>query len=141
MNRLDPFIGEWSVETSLAPPGEVVGRTVFEWMLGGRFMAQHTEIPHPDAPDSTIIIGPDPAGEAYTQHYFDSRGVVRVYAMTFDGRLWTLRREAPDFTPLSFSQRFTAELEGNRFTGAWEATAEDGSWKHDFDLTYTRVRD
>ena len=31
------------------------------------------------------MIGPD-AGDGYTQHYFDSRGIARLYAMTFDGR-------------------------------------------------------
>jgi len=31
------------------------------------------------------VIGPD-AGDGYTQHYFDSRGIARLYAMTFDGR-------------------------------------------------------
>ena len=136
IQRLSPLIGEWDVQTSL---GAARARTTFEWALDGAFVLQRSEIDIPEAPDALCVITPD--GEGFRQHYFDSRGVVRMYAMTFDGRLWTLRREAPDFTPLSFSQRFTAELEGDRFTGAWEATAEDGSWQHDFDLTYTRVRD
>jgi hypothetical protein len=35
-----------------------------------------------------------------------SRGVVRIYAMTFDDGVWILRRESADFTPLAFAQRF-----------------------------------
>jgi hypothetical protein len=85
LERLEPLAGEWSIEASfpLAPPTGVVGRTVFEWTLGGQFLVQRSEVPHPDAPDSISIIGIDPGDEAYSQHYFDSRGVVRVYAMSF----------------------------------------------------------
>lgn len=35
------------------------------------------------------IVAPTSDGDAYTQHYFDSRGVVRVYAMTFGKGVWT----------------------------------------------------
>ncbi len=140
MERLEPFIGEWSVETSLAPPGEVVGRTVFEWMLGGQFMAQRTEVPHPDAPDSVVITGRADAGDAYTQHYFDSRGVARVYAMTFRDGVWTLLRDTPDFTPLSFSQRFTGTFSdgGDTIAGQWESSHDGANWELDFTITYTR---
>ncbi len=81
LERLEAFVGEWTEQVDFpdAPPG----RTVFEWLLGGEYLFQRSEIPHPDFPDSISIIAVDPNGEAYTQHYFDSRGVVRVYAMAF----------------------------------------------------------
>ena len=84
---LTPFIGEWSVEADLPPPGPagVAGRTSFAWLLGQRFVVQNAVVEHADAPDAHMIIAPDarrPGG--YLQHYFDSRGVVRVYEMTFD---------------------------------------------------------
>jgi len=110
-------------------------------MLCGEYLFQHSEIPHPDFPDSISIIAVDADGEAYTQHYFDSRGVVRVYAMALSDGRWTLVRDAPDFTPLDFSQRFrgTFAADGNTIDGAWE-TAKDGvHWEHDFDLTYTKI--
>jgi hypothetical protein len=56
---------------------------VFEWALDRQFLLQHTKAPHP-APDSLAIISFDAGQEAYIQHNFDSRGVVRVYAMTFN---------------------------------------------------------
>ena len=43
--------------------------------------------------------------------------------------------------PLSafnFSQRYVGELDGDTIRGAWEIT-EDGMWRKDFDLTYTRA--
>ena len=100
MALLEPFVGEWRLETSLAPPDGVRARAVFEWALGGRFLVERSEVDVPEAPDGLCVVAAAPEG--YLQHYFDSRGVVRLYAMTFDGRLWTLRREEADFSPLEF---------------------------------------
>ena len=138
IRRLSPLIGEWEMLTSL---GEARARTTFEWSLDGAFVLQRSEIDIPEAPDGLCVIAPDEQTGAFRQHYFDSRGVVRLYAMTFDGRIWTLRREAPDFSSFNFSQRFTAELERDTMRGAWERTVDDGGWEHDFDVTYTRVSD
>jgi hypothetical protein len=94
LERLDAFIGEWSVEVPFAPG--VTGRVVFEWVLGGQFLLERSEVPDvPEAPDGIAIIGLDRDGGAYTQHYFDSRGVARLYAMTFRDGVWTLVRDAP----------------------------------------------
>ncbi|MGZ4173580.1 MAG: DUF1579 family protein, partial [Solirubrobacteraceae bacterium] len=73
MERLAPFVGEWSMEAAFpsAPPNGTRGRTTFEWILGGRFLLQHSQIPHPDAPDGLMVIGVDPGGPGYLQHYFD----------------------------------------------------------------------
>jgi hypothetical protein len=144
LERLDAFVGEWDVEAFFptAGPAGVVGRTVFEWMLDGQFLLQRSEVPHPDAPNSLCVIAVDPQNEgAYTQHYFDSRNVVRVYAMTFDGDVWTLLRDSPDFSPLSFSQRFTGTFgdDGSAIRGAWERSQEGSAWEKDFDLAYTRA--
>jgi hypothetical protein len=134
LRRLDVFVGEWSMEAS----GR--GRAVFEWVLGGRFLLQRSQTPHPDAPDSLAIVGLDPGGGAYSQHYFDSRGVARMYAMTFNDGVWRLLREKPDFSPLAFSQRFTGTFsdDANTIAGLWEIR-KDSSWERDFDLTYARV--
>jgi hypothetical protein len=140
MERLSPFVGEWTVEVGFAPGMTVP--TVFEWILGGRFLAQRTDVPDPSAPDSMIVVGADDDGGGYTQHYFDSRGIARLYAMTFDGEVWTLRREKPDFTPLSFSQRFTGRFGdgGRTIRGAAENSHDGGAtWELDFEIAYTKV--
>jgi hypothetical protein len=87
------------------------------------------------------IVGLDRSGDALTQHYFDSRGRARVYAMTFDDGVWTLLRDSPDFTPLDFSRRFTGEFSayGNFISGRWERSKDGSGWEHDFELTYRRV--
>ena len=84
IERLDPFLGEWTITATFpgSGPAGAAGRVVFEPILGGAFLLERSEVAHPDAPDSYAVIAADPDGESYTQHYFDSRGVVRVYAMT-----------------------------------------------------------
>jgi len=81
--RLDIFVGEWVVEARFPGADGPAGRSRFEWALDRQFLIQRTEVPVPEAPDGLMIIGADLATGAYTQHYYDSRGVVRLYAMTF----------------------------------------------------------
>jgi hypothetical protein len=150
LERLGVFVGEW-VLAARFPDGELApsiasqegpqARSRFEWALNGQFLLQRTEVPVPEAPDSLTIVSADPATGAYTQHYYDSRGVVRQYAMTFADGVWTLTRESPDFSPLDFRQRFTGTFspDGNTISGAWEKRAGGAGWEHDFDLTYRRA--
>jgi hypothetical protein len=116
-------------------------RIGFEWTLDGAFLLQRASVPVPGAPDPLAVIGPDADGEGYTQHYFDSRGIARVYAMTFDGREWTLERHAPDFSPLPFHQRWIATLgaDADAIDGRWETSPDGGDWEPDFELAYRRV--
>ncbi|MFK4105372.1 hypothetical protein ACI2L1_35975 [Streptomyces sp. NPDC019531] len=140
LERLRGLVGEWVVEAEFPGQGAAAGRSVFEWTLDGRFLVQRTEAPDP-APDSMAIISVDPETGAYTQHYFDSRGVVRVYAMTFGGGMWQLLREEEDFSPLSFRQRFTGRMsaDGDSIHGVWEQSKDSSAeWEADFGLTYRR---
>ena len=148
--RLDVFVGEWVLKARFPgdqpAPSNAAGngpqvRSTFEWALDRQFLVQRTEVPVPEAPDSLTIVSADPQAGAYTQHYYDSRGVVRLYAMTFADGVWTLTRESPDFTPLEFRQRFTGIFseDGNTISGAWEKGTDDGGWEHDFALTYRRA--
>jgi hypothetical protein len=148
---LDVFVGEWVMQARFpgdqpAPPGAAgdgpTARSRFEWALDRQFLLQRTEIPVPEAPDSLSIISVDLETGAYTQHYYDSRGVVRLYAMRLADGVWTLTRESPDFTPLNFRQRFigTFSEDGNTISGAWEKNLNGAGWEHDFALTYRRAR-
>ncbi len=96
----------------------------------------------PEAPDGIAIIGADPESEGtYLQDYFDLRGVVRLYKMSFEEGVWKLRRDEPDFSPLDFSQRFTGIFsdDGKSIAGRWEISHGGKSCEHDFDLTYIKA--
>jgi hypothetical protein len=148
--RLGVFVGDWVLgarfpgdqpsPSSAREDGPQV-RSRFEWALDRQLLLQRTEVPVPAVPDSLTIVSTDPETGAYTQHYYDSRGVVRVYAMTFADGVWTLTRESPDFSPLDFQQRFTGTFsqDANIISGAWEKRLPGAGWEHDFDLTYRRA--
>jgi hypothetical protein len=140
---LAPLAGDWTVEATW-PSGSPLqdtamrGTATFDWALGGAFLLQRMQA-GPPAPDMHALIGPSPAApDGFLQHYFDSRGVVRLYEMTFDGRLWRLERYPP---PPDFAQRFRGELseDGATITGAWEIQAEAAGFAHDFSMVFRRA--
>ena len=144
LEALAPFVGDWSIVAAFkdVPPADVGARVSFEWLPGEQFLIQRWEVPIPEAPDGIAIIGPDPEREGgYLQHYFDSRGVARVYRMSFADGVWKLWREQADFSPLDFAQRYTGTFskDGRTIAGAWEICHDGKSWEHDFDLTCTRI--
>ena len=139
MRELGAFIGEWTMAVGI--PDAPQGRVLFEWMPGEKFVVERWDIPHPDAPDGVAIMGYDEGRGTLLQHYFDQRGVARVYEMTLEDGIWTLERNKEDFSPLDFSQRFTGEFseDGSRIEGTWEIAHDHKTYEKDFDLTYIKV--
>src|SRR3954454_5300173 len=136
LSKLEILVGEWSEEV----PGfdGVEARMTFEWLEGGGFLIQHATVSAAEFPNGVMIIGATGPEGGLQQHYFDSRGVHRVYEMTLDDGVWTLWRDGPDWP-----QRFIGEFsdDGNTITGRWErGTTLGAPLEHDFDLNYTRVR-
>jgi hypothetical protein len=144
LGRLDALAGEWDMEASFAagyfgagsPPLTGRGRTTFSWLDGNFFLIQRFTAEHPAAPRGIAIIGVAADPDTFSQHYYDSRGVARVYQMSLADGVWKIWREAPRFW-----QRFTGVFadDGNTIKGAWEGSADGSDWRHDFYLTYTKV--
>jgi len=144
LEALTPLVGEWKLLAVFKdlPPADIGARASFEWLPGQQFLIQRWEVPMPEAPDGIAIIGADPASDGhYLQHYFDTRGVARVYKMIFENRIWKLWRDTPDFSPLDFSQRYTGTFgdDGRTIVGAWEICHDGKTWEHDFDLTLIKA--
>ena len=143
--QLAPLIGEWSM-TMIMPGGEkaadIGAQVTFEWMGDKAFLLERWTVPIPEAPDGLALIGWDDGRGMFLQHYFDERGVARVYEMGFDGRVWTLERTKPDFSAFNFSQRFTGTLSGDdkRIDSTFEIAHDHETWEKDFDAVYSRVR-
>jgi hypothetical protein len=151
LKLFDRLVGSWSTEaTHPALPGVVVGGSVIiEWLEGARFLIHRARTDHPDFPDSISIIGfsdrdrvdgapgTDPAaGEPrLTMHYFDSRGVFRVYQASIDDEALRFWRDAP-----GFSQRFTGTFAdgGATMIGRWQLSEDDTRWNDDLEITYRR---
>jgi Protein of unknown function (DUF1579) len=144
LDRLNVLVGRWETAATFgagffgpgSPETTGRGRTTFEWLEGRFFLTQHFVNEHPSAPSGISIIGLTEDRNTFTQHYYDSRGVARVYQMTLAGREWKLWREAPGFW-----QRYTGVIstDGTTITGAWQASTDGREWRHDFDLSYVKV--
>jgi hypothetical protein len=147
---LGRLVGTWTIEASHpAMPGMVVSGTVnIEWLEGARFLIHRARVEHDDFPDSISIIGvtdhdrAEGASESddeprLSMHYFDSRGVFRVYAASIDDAAWRMWRDAP-----GFSQRFAGTFadENDTIAGAWQLCTDDKTWQDDLKITYRRRR-
>ena len=137
MDEFNAFVGEWTTEAKhpAFPDTVVHGHAAFEWLEGRRFLISRARNEHPDFPDSISIIGP--ADEGIAMHYFDSRGVHRIYLASFDEGVLRLSRDAP-----GFSQRFAGAVaeDGNTITGLWKLSEDNSTWNDDLAITYRRVR-
>jgi hypothetical protein len=137
---LDVLVGGWTVRPTPPPSwgvtGPLEGTATFEWALGGAYLLWTSHAPDP-IPDSISLLAPE--GEGYRQHYYDSRGVTRLFRMTLVENVWTLLRTEPDFSPLDFAQRFVAEIGPTTIDGRWEQSHDGGrTWDLDFAIAYVR---
>jgi hypothetical protein len=136
LEPLNALIGEWRIEaTHPAYPDTVVpGLANFEWLQGERFLIQRSRADHPDFPDSIAIVGATEDG--LSMHYFDSRGVHRVYGLSLSEGVLKMWRDAP-----GFSQRFTGTFGdgGDTIAGLWQLSRDDSTWDDDLEITYRRT--
>jgi hypothetical protein len=135
--RLEALVGEWTLEARPpgGPPWPGGGRVSFEWLEGVPLLIERSHVELPEAPDGVAVIGCDGMSDAYYQLYTDERDVQRIFAMSLRDGVWKLWRDGQPF-----SQRFTGTFseDGKSIAGRWEIE-EDGEWKTDFELTYTKV--
>ena len=136
--ELDDLVGDWTIELNDSRhwEGSVYGSMTIAWLEGGGYLVQRATVDLPEVPNSIAVMGPREGSGELVQHYFDSRGVARVYEMSLDGREWRLWRDAPEF-----DQRFagTFSPDGRTFHGAWEMAEDHETYLKDFDVVYTRA--
>lgn len=144
MKRLEFFIGHWKMEV-IHPhlqPNPISGETNFEW-LEEKYVLQRTHIDKAEFPDNMIVYDWDPKTGGYLAHYFDSRGVTRLYQMSVENGVWKMWRDAPDFSPLDFFQRFAGRIDEAEkvIDGSWEISDDGITWNHDLKFIYKKVED
>ena len=134
LDGLDALIGEWDTEmTHPMLKGVIRGRASFEWLTGRRFLIWRTETPG-DVPSAIAIIGGGETPGTWPMHYFDQRGVFRVYQVRVEGGIWKVWRDHP-----GFSQRFTGTFEDEgRTLRLVTELQQDGPWKPDLEAVYRR---
>ena len=134
----DRFIGSWETEGAHPMlPGEAIrGTSTFDWLDGQQFVIWRSHSDHPQIPDAITIIGVTDG--QLSMHYFDQRGVYRVYTSSLDHATWRYWRDA---APPDFSQRFTGTFndDGDTITGRGQLSKDGKTWEGDLDLNYHRV--
>ena len=140
LERLEALVGQWTMEARSpagAPWQGGRGRVGFEWLDGRTFLIQRWTVEAPEAPDGIAIIGAGAEPACLRQHYFDSRGVHRVYEMSLIEGVWTLWRDAPDPFPQRYVGTFSDD--GRAIAGRWEKRQQGADWDLDFELNYRRL--
>ena len=115
---LQPLVGEWSWRSSRPAqdrPADAARHRARAPRGSGSATAsscvQRWSVPIEEAPDGLAVIGWDDERATYLQHYFDDRGVVRVYELSLVDGVLTLERTRADYSPLHFSQRYVGDPE------------------------------
>lgn len=92
MRPLDRLLGTWEFTMRHSTMSEpVTGRQRYERVLDGAFVLQHWTYDHPDFPDAMALLSDD------RYHYFDVRGITRVFNLEVDEAGWTMIRLNEDF--------------------------------------------
>jgi hypothetical protein len=136
LDQLDVFVGEWDTEaTHPKLEGTLRGRATYEWLTGRSFLIQRSESPPNTVPSSIAVIGGGDTPGTWPMHYFDSRGIMRMYQLSFHGRVLKIWRDDPGFL-----QRSVGVFEDGERTLrlTWELAEDNGPWKRDLDMIYHR---
>jgi len=128
---LDRMLGSWTLTMhhSEVPGPPVTGRQRYERTLDGAFVMLQWEYDHPDFPNAIALFSETEC------HYFDVRGVIRVFDVTIDDDGWSMIRIDDEF-----SQRFVARFDGpDAVTWSGDRSADRGAtWEHDFTMELRR---
>ncbi|MCU1590719.1 MAG: hypothetical protein JWP11_1975 [Frankiales bacterium] len=128
---LDRLLGTWELTMRhVAMPAAVRGRQCYERVLDNAFLMLHATYDHPEFPDAVALLD----GSSY--HYFDVRGVTRVFDLEVGDTGWAMIRRDADFW-----QRSAATFVGaDAMDGTGENSYDGGAtWQHDFSLSYARL--
>ena len=128
---LAKLLGSWDITMSHVAISEPVsGRQTYERVLEAAFVMLRWTYDHPEFPDAIALM------DDTTFHYFDVRGVTRVFDFDINSSGWTMNRRDEDFWQRS-SARF---ISPDEMQGSGENSYDAGlTWQHDFHMSYVRV--
>jgi hypothetical protein len=131
MSALDRLLGTWEITMYHSDmPEPVTGRQHYERTLDGAFVLQRWAYDHPDFPDALALLS------EHRYHYFDVRGITRVFDFHVDDAGWSMI-----LLEENFSQRQTARFRGpDTIDSTGERSYDTGvTWQPDYTMTYRRV--
>ncbi len=109
----------------------VIGEHRYDWVLDGAFLQLRCAYERPDFPDALALLSPR------RYHYFDVRGIVRIFDLTLEDGGWSTVNVTDD----GLSQRVTARFtDDDVIDVAGQRSTDSGTtWEPDFTMTLTRA--
>jgi hypothetical protein len=139
LTRLERFVGTWNVtgRTLDAEQDNVSGRLSFEWLPGGFFLQQRTELDFAGYQVKGLeVIGYDPATDRFPSTVYSSMvGVPIPYEYDIQGDQVTIRTELNG----GATYRGSFSEDGNSGSGGWRPDSGAGPGNVAYDITTTRV--
>jgi hypothetical protein len=139
LKRLERFVGTWKVtgRTLDATQDNVSGRFSFEWLPGGFFLQQRTELDFAGYQVQGLeVIGYDPATDKFPSTVYSSLvGVPIPYEYDIQGDQVRIRTE------LNGGATYTGSFspDGNSGSGGWRPDEGAGPGNVAYDITTTRT--
>lgn len=131
--RLEMFVGEWDATGRTLMPSDLTGRESYAWLSGGFFLLYRFDRSYGGMEHrGTGVFRVDPADQSYSTTFYDNLGYARDYAVTVDGRRWTLTGPWERAT-LEFSE------DGQRLDERWERSDDGENWMPLCEFSATRV--
>ena len=139
LKRLEQFVGTWEVKgrTLDAEEDNVSGRLTFEWLPGGFFLQQRTELNFAGYEVKGLeVIGYDPATDRFPSTVYSSMiGVPIPYEYDVQGNQVTIRT---DFNGGATYKGSFGE-DGDSGSGGWRPDQGAGPGNVAYDITVRRV--
>lgn len=136
LKKLDHFVGNWTLEATVAAGpwgagGKLTDSTHGEWMKGGFFLLNHHDLALPNelggTATSLAILGYDPDKKVYTEEQFESTGRHTLMTGTIDGDTltWT---GVNDYNGMQISSRLIIKTTSpTTCTLKYEISADGGA--------------
>ena len=137
MEGFEALLGEWTTEVRHPDIGVVHGEMSVEWLDGGGYLIQRSSVEDTRFPRGARPDRPDGGGRQ------DRPALLRLARRRAGLRDLAGERRLADVARrpgvlAAHTGRFTDD--GSAIEGVLERTEPDGTWVHDFDLTYRRKR-
>lgn len=128
---LDRLLGSWDVTMRHVAMSEPVSATQrYERVLDDAFVMLHWTFDHPEFPNAIALL------DDASCHYFDVRGLTRVFDLTIDDSGWSMIRRDADF----WQRSAVAFVGSDTMKGTGENSHDEGAtWEHDYAISYVRV--
>jgi hypothetical protein len=138
MAKYEVFIGIWNttgkvLETETNAPGTLTATDIYRWLPGRHFIVHDVDARFDGHPTRSMeVMGFDPLRRKHFARSFDDRGSTEIFAVSLNGRRWTIKGEV-----VRFEGSF--DVGKKRLSGLWELKGTRARWQPWIELELVRT--